>query len=221
MKVPAWSYTFLSTYDRCPRQAEAKYVNKTYPYEGESEALRWGNNVHDAMEHRINTNKELPPDMTQWEQFVKGITEGHPGTVAELKLGVRKDWSPCGFFDKDVYGRGKIDVPIIFREGTAGIIFDWKTGKPWEDPLELKIGAVLLKAKYPALEEIVGAYAWLKENRWGEVYDLSDTDSTKEWIDETIAKAERSNFWAPRKNALCGWCSLKDCPNFRDRKDKE
>lgn len=211
MKVPVWSYSFLSTYDRCPSQAAAKYVNKTYPYEKENEALRWGNAVHDGMEHRINNNVRLPNDMQQWECFVEDL----PKVEAELKLGVRKDYSPCGFFDKDVYGRGKLDVPII--DGDVGFIFDWKTGKEWEDPLELKIGAVLLKAKYPQLKEIVGAYCWLKENKWGQVYDLSDTDSTQKWIDETMEKAARSNFWTPKRNALCSWCSLTDCPYYKDK----
>lgn len=218
MKVPVWSYSFLSTYDRCPSQAAAKYVNKNYPYDGESEALRWGNAVHSAMEHRINSGQRLPDDMQQWEQFVSPLLGEHPHIEAELKLGVRKDWSPCGFFDKDVYGRGKLDVPIIVHGADTAILFDWKTGKEWEDPLELKINAVLLKAKYPHLKEIVGAYAWLKENKWGIIYDLSDTDSTKEWIDETMYKAELNNFWVPRKNALCGWCALKSCPNWREKK---
>jgi hypothetical protein len=216
MKTPVWSYSFLSTYDRCPSQAAAKYVNKTYPYEAENEALRRGNDVHKAMEDRLNINLPLPNDMEQWEEIVQPmVLPCNRG--AEMKLGVRRDYSPCGFFDKDVYGRGKLDVPII--DGDSGFIFDWKTGKAWEDPLELKIGAVLLKAKFPHLKEIAGAYIWLKENRWGDVYDLSDTDSTREWIDATMERAAKSNFWTPRRNALCGWCALRDCPNFKDRQN--
>lgn len=217
MKLPVWSYTFLSTYELCPRKAEAIYVNKNYPRDGESAALRWGNAVHDAMEHRINSNQRLPDDMQQWEQF--GAKFANKGIQAEMKLGVDKNYNPCGFFDSNVYGRCKIDVPVLINDEAAAI-FDWKTGKSnYEDPMELKINAVLLKAKYPELKEIYGAYAWLKEDRWGELYDLSDTASTIEWIEETMAKAERSNFWAPRKNALCGWCNLKTCPNYKDRKD--
>lgn len=216
MKTPVWSYSFLSTYDRCPKQAAAKYVDKTYPYVKDSPELARGNSVHNAMEHRINSGQRLPDDMQEWEQFAANIISGSPVKIeAELKLGVRRDWSPCGFFAKDVWGRCKIDVPMLF--GPDAVIFDWKTGKAWEDPLELKINAVFLRTVYPGLMNISGAYVWLKENRWGELYDLSDTESTKEWIEDTMEKAAKSNFWTPKKNALCGWCALKDCPYFKDR----
>lgn len=219
MKLPVWSYTFLSTYDRCPKQAAVRFIERKYPFEPTAE-LDWGNYVHDAMEHRIADGTPLPPVMEQWEKiavlFDELKAEDDVEMHAEMKLGVRKDWSSCGFFDDDVWGRGKLDVTVI-RDDVA-VLTDWKTGKVWEDPLELWIQAALLKAKYPQLKTILGSYVWLKEDLIGVEYNLSDVSDTVAWINTTMAKAEASNFWVPRRNALCGWCALVDCPNWRERK---
>ncbi len=51
MKLPVLSYTFLNTYDICPKQAFHRYVLKDIKFEG-SDASRWGNTVHDAMDKR-------------------------------------------------------------------------------------------------------------------------------------------------------------------------
>lgn len=219
MKLPVWSYTFLSTYARCPKQASARWVERTYPFV-ETPELKRGNDVHSCMEQRITNDIPLPPDMQQWEHYGELLdqiaTQDGVQVHAELKLAVRRDWSPCGFFDNDVWGRGKADVTI--RNSTYASLMDWKTGKPWEDPLELEIQAVLLQAAYPELKTISGAYIWLKTDEPGTVYDLSDTAKTRAWIEKTMADAEKSNFWVPKRNALCGWCALDQCPNWRERK---
>lgn len=52
--------------------------------------------------------------------------------LTELRLGVTKDWKPTGFFSKDVYFRGIIDL-ILFMDNGPGqpddaLIIDHKTG---------------------------------------------------------------------------------------------
>lgn len=222
MKIPVWSYSFLNVYDRCPKQAAAMYVERNYPKDAVNEAMDWGNVVHSAMEVRINDGVPLPTNMLDYEKYVHHIEAvasdfGANELTAEVKLGVTKDYKPCDFFDKErVWGRGKLD--LVLRAGNSAILPDWKTGKPREDPMELKVNAVLLQAWYPEITDIFGMYVWLKEDRIGEPHDLSDTASTREWINETMRKAEASNFWVPKRNALCGWCNLTACPNWRERK---
>src|SRR5216684_1902995 len=90
-----------------------------------------------------------------------------------LKTGITKLGKPTGFFDKDVWLRCKIDVTML--NGTAVFLSDFKTGNSkYEDPFELEIQALTLKAAIPAITKIAGHFAWLKENRIGAVHDLSD-----------------------------------------------
>lgn len=216
-KPLVWSYSFLSTYDRCARQGQAKYITKELPYV-ESREAKYGNDVHKAAEVALKL-KQFPivphDDMVRFFRDIYAIPT-YRRIEPELMLGVTRDWKPTGFFDKDVWGRGKLDVPIIVSE-TAAIIFDWKSGKVWEDPFELAVQAVLLKAKYPALENIKGCYIWLKEDKYGTVYDLYERlERTKKFIEDTMEKVGQKIFYA-QPNKLCGWCDLNTCKYYKKK----
>src|SRR5262249_6817281 len=94
-------------------------------------------------------------------------------------------------------------------------LLDWKTGgSKYEDPFELEVGAVLLHAKFPHLKKIVGQFCWLKEDRLGRMYDLSDTRKT--WLEITrimdgILRLRQGGEFPARKGPLCGWCADTTC----------
>ena len=72
----------------------------------------------------------------------------------------------------------------------------------------------MLKAKYPQIQTVKGHYTWLKENRVGQLYDLSDFHATWIEINRIIDKIEadrQSGEFEKRKSGLCGWCDVKDC----------
>lgn len=222
MKPLVWSYSFLSTYDRCARQGQAKYITKELPYV-ESKEAAYGNLVHKVCEDALRLQQFPPVPYDNMHKFFHDMyTTVHavnpPAQLEpEQKLGVTRDWKPTDFFGSNVWGRGKLDAPIILNAENA-LIFDWKTGKVWEDPLELAIQAVLLKAKYPQLTKIKGCYIWLKEDKYGEVYDLHNMiDRTKDWVEETMEKVGQGLFYA-QPNALCGWCDLSTCKHHKVRK---
>ena len=79
----------------------------------------------------------------------------------------------------------------------------------------------MLKAANPNLGRIAGCYAWLRENRMGTTYDLSDFNAT--WakvnnIVEAIQDDMASGEWEKRKGPLCGYCPCTDCENWYDAK---
>lgn len=206
------SYSLLNQYMNCPHAAFHKYVAKTYPFV-ESPAMAEGNAIHLAMENRLRIKQPLPPKYAQWEPFAAPFDRC--AVMVEEKLGIMKDGKPCGFFDKDVFFRGKIDV--VAASSKRAIIIDWKSGgSKYEDPFELEIGAVLLQAKHN-VSTIKGQYAWLAENRLGTLYDLSDTNKTfakmKHLMDEI--ERDRSRDWfEKRKSGLCGWCVVASCEHY-------
>lgn len=214
-KPIVWSYSFLSTYDRCARQAEAKYISKELPYV-ESPEAKFGNDVHSAMEHYLNSGV-IPKDEQTYKWAKKFIDPIKllPHIGAEKKLGVDRDWKPVEFFSKEVWGRGKVDYATVHND--QAFLLDYKTGKVWEDPLELYIQGALLHALYPNLTSIKGCYIWTKEERYGDVYDVFEAlDRTREWIEETMQKVGQGLFYA-KPNKLCGWCDLKSCKHWKAR----
>ncbi len=209
------SYSLLNQYRNCPHATFHKYVAKTIPFV-ETPQMAEGNAIHLAMENRLRIKQPLPPEYAQWEPFAAPFSRydrNHDaGLLVEEKLGVSKDGKPCGFFDKDVFFRGKIDVAVV--GGSKAYMADWKSGgSKYEDPFELEIGAVLLQAKY-AVRTIKGQYAWLAENRLGTMYDLSDTDKTfakMKHLMEEIESDRARNWFEKRKSGLCGWCPVETC----------
>jgi hypothetical protein len=208
-KPLVFSYTLLKTADTCLYKCFRQYVKRDLPFDMTPE-IEFGNKVHEAMEYRIG-GKPLPEDMRHWEPIVSAYVDRK--AKPEKKTGITKDCKPTGFFDSDVWLRCKIDVTML--NGNAVFISDFKTGNSkYEDPFELEIQALTLKAAIPAITKIAGHYAWLKENRIGEVHDLSDFNSTWAKINnkvERIEDAMKDGDWPKNKNPLCGWCACTDC----------
>lgn len=171
-----------------------------------------GKRVHEALARRLAKGTPLPKAMREFEPVCR-LFDGRV-VYAELKLGITRDRRATGFFDQDAYGRGIIDLAVIDDQRHRAFIIDWKTGKPREDDLELKLHAVLLAARYPDLERIVGHYYWTREMRPGPVYDLSDVDATWEAVERLMHEVRRSfqlDDWPKDENILCRWCPVTDC----------
>ena len=216
MPMPAfkpivYSYTLLKTADTCLYKCYRQYVKRDLPFDKTPE-IKWGEDVHNAMEYRIG-GKPLPENMRHWEPLVAAYIER--GAKPEKQTGITRTGAPAGFFDKDVWLRCKIDTTML--NGTAVFLADWKTGNSkYEDPFELEIQALTLKAAIPPINRIAGHYVWLKENRVGEVHDLSDFNATWSKINnkvEVIEDCMASGEWPKTKNPLCGWCGVLDCEN--------
>jgi hypothetical protein len=217
-KPLVYSFTMLNTADTCLHRCYRQYVKKDIPYV-ETPEMKWGNDVHTAFEHRLG-GKPLPMNMSHWEPLASAYADR--GARPEKKTGITKQGKPTGFFDKDVWLRCKIDATML--KGNSVFLADWKTGgSRYEDPFELEIQALTLKAAIPQIDRIHGHYVYLKENRVGNAYDLSDFNSTWAKINnkiERIEDAQVANEWPKTKNPLCGWCSVKDCEHWYDAKAK-
>jgi hypothetical protein len=210
-KPLVYSYTLLKTADTCLYKCFRQYVKRDLPFDKTPE-IDYGNRVHEAMEYRLG-GKPLPEEFRHWEALAVAYVERK--AKPEKKTGITKDCKPTGFFDRDVWLRCKIDVTML--NGTAVYLADFKTGNSkYEDPFELEIQALTLKAAIPQIERIAGHYAWMKENRIGETHDLSDFSATWAKINnkvEVIEDCMASGEWPKTKNPLCPWCGVLDCEN--------
>jgi len=247
-KRVVYSYTNLNTYANvCPHQFYRRYLAKDISYV-ETDAMKRGNDVHSAMEHRVCGDRPLPPDMQQWEPLVAplaakrsqfdrertGVAQDLSPCVdneqdildrqhnavrssvqVELKLGINQAGEACDFWAGDVWLRGKLDVVIMV--GDAAHLIDWKTGNPaYENSLELEIGALLLRAACPHLLRLSGCYVWLRENRLGNRYDLSNIESTLSIVRAIAADIEAGKF-EKVPGPLCGYCDVRDCEYNKKR----
>ena len=78
----------------------------------------------------------------------------------------------------------------------------------------MRVQSVLLHAKFPTLTKIKAQYCWLKENRFGSLYDVSDTQSTWNEIQTLVKGIEadrQAGKFEKRQGPLCKHCPCKNC----------
>ena len=212
MSFPPWSHSFLSNLANCPHKAFRRYVARDLPREPPSDDMSDGIKAHQAFQAYLGgDDTALGADWKPLADPLRGM-----GAIAEMKMGITREGRGCDFWSAEAWGRGSADA-VVLRAPVA-LLVDWKTGKVREDPRELATHALLLKARHPELAHIKGCYAWLKENRLGPVYDLSNTN--RAWsavctLMNDAAQYEAEQEWPKTPNALCGWCPVKDCEHNR------
>jgi hypothetical protein len=212
--LPAASHSFHTAFAQCPSKAWHRYIARDVPVET-SDALRWGNKVHAALEAHLRQGDPLPEGLAHYKELYT-FPPGYDWLVEQM-LGVRNDGSSCDFFADDVYARGVLDLVVFsHKHPNTAMLIDHKTGKVREDPGELRFHAMLLKARYPHLHNIKGWYNWLAICKMGQVYDLTSTEP--EWtriktrhaqIAQMLALGEPA--FAPRQGPLCPYCPVTAC----------
>lgn len=210
------SYSAIKSFEQCGRQYYHVRILKDCR-SAATEATLYGTAVHLSMENFLMHGTPLPPEHARFLPYAVKVSKA-PGVMrCEEKMGIREDFSPCGFFDEGVWFRGVPDVMVIGdRVARVG---DWKTGKSsrYADPDQLELMAAMVMAHYPEVEEVKGALIFLVAN------DAVHRTYTRQQLPEIMSKwagraarieaAVESGVWNPRKSPLCRFCpvSTMDC----------
>ena len=215
MKLPILAHTPLSNYENCPRKFWHMYVAKDLPWQEPTPEMLEGRRQHEAFDRALKAGDAASaplPEMAAYVLQADGLKE------YEHKMAVAASGTPCNWQVDCTFFRGIADVTIVAPPNA--LILDWKTGKKREDPAELEGFALLLKAHYPNLEYIGGAYVWLKHGGMGQLHDLSDTKGAMRRVKtqwEGMSARPLDKEWNATPNALCGWCPVKKCEHWKDR----
>lgn len=233
-----WSHSKIADYLQCPHKFYQKYVAKTTD-RGETPAMRKGNHQHSLMELAINasTPDELATRKTKLE--IESLSRVIPiieklralGAAAELELGVTRDWKPCGFWDKEAWGRCKIDALAASPDG-KGLIIDWKTGATknikYQTDAELRLHATIANAHFPELKVISAVYYYTQGFQFHPAppekpYVIYEFAAERHRVNELMSRidyAVDNDLCKMRKNNLCPWCEVKKCPNCKPREPR-
>lgn len=218
-KVPAHSHTSLRQFEQCPQRFYRQRVTREVK-DLPGKASEYGDIVHKAMELRVREGRPLPDNLKQLEQLAQFIAEV-PGIVTcEQSLGCRADMTPCGFFDADVWLRGKLDV--LVDQGEEALLLDYKTGKWRGDDGQAGRNAVLIFANMPRVNRISSRFLYIAENK------IEKKEFTRDElrmivaptlrIDNDIKWATEHDNWPMRPSGLCAYCPVTFCPNWREPK---
>jgi hypothetical protein len=215
-KAFSWSYSKLKNYESCPKRHYEVDVAKTYK-EDESDQLKWGNQLHDALAKRLGPhNIALPGTMIEFEDMCLKL-EAVPGNrLVECKYAINADFAPVDWFAKDAWYRAIADVLII--NGPVALAIDYKTGKVVEDSVQLALMAACIFAHFPMVQAVRTEFFWLKEDATSRD-DFRRGDMVEMWRSlwpriEMLKGAYASMNFPPKPGHLCKrWCPVVACPH--------
>lgn len=219
--MTGWSYSSITLFDQCPKKYYHLKVAKDVS-EPESEAMRYGKELHLAAEEYIRDGKEVPPQfafiLPYLEKFKAIPGEKHCEYKMAVKLTSDNRLVPCDFFDKDYYYRGIADLLILDREKEEARIIDYKTGKSaqYADTKQLKLMAGATFTIFPEIKVIKAGLLFVVSKEFiKEEYDTHFRLAYFEQfrpIVQSLDMAHKSGVWNPKRNFSCkGWCPVLEC----------
>lgn len=221
-----WSWSSLEAYETCPRQFHEIRILKNFKEDQNKDYLLWGNAVHTALEVRVKDGVALPDNMQKWEPLADKLFNAAGQKICEGETAITIDLQPTGYWDDDCWNRGKDDIVIINEDRAVNI--DYKTGKPKTTVTQqLALSSVRVMIKYPHVQTVSAAFAWLQNDTWSRaVYTRDDIDRIAEEFKRKVADmlwSEKNNAWPARPSGLCkksrkpgstyGGCIVATCPH--------
>lgn len=159
--MAAWSYSALQLFETCPRKFEALRIKPVKFKEAETDALREGNFIHKQFEEYIKAGGQfaLPEEVKKYRPLLDACMK-YPGEkYPEYQVALTTSLKQTGFFAKDVWTRGKLDLLIINDDEAT--VLDWKTGKPKADYAQPKIFALYVMALFPHVTKVKSGFVWV------------------------------------------------------------
>jgi hypothetical protein len=135
-------------------------------------------------------------------------------------MGLTADLEPCGFFDKNVWWRGVVDLAILDREAGTAKVIDYKTGKSakYADKGQLELMALAMFKHFPEVKTIKGGLLFVVCNAFiKDTYTIEqESELWQKWLADyaKMAKAYEVDVWNPRPTGLCrAHCIVLECPH--------
>ena len=194
-----YSYSNLSTWQKCPRQWEAKYVTKTYPHE-DTPALRRGQEVHATLEAAIGAQVDPPSDLWMPEGLVPLLHRADARVETKIEI------------HKPAHLMGYLDVCIVGPDYVA--VIDWKTGKMRSpDPLQADVYAMLVRRAW-GIDDV--SFTWVGVDAKRALTTHPDANAERR-VMSIINDIETNGKYPPTPSWLCRFCPLTWCEHNEKR----
>lgn len=206
-----YSYSKLSTYNQCPRKYKFNYIDKikvddlTCLIKGRKLHKELENINKDNFEHSspliksfLNNNLDIKEQL-----FNKNIKK-------EFRFGLDKNFKPCKYSSKAFYG-GIID--LIYIDNILTLV-DYKTGNykdaKYQDFYQL-MSYSLFFFNHQNINKIKLRYCYIEHNLENNlIISKQSTNSTKEWIVNTVNNIEHDKNFECKYSVLCNYCQFKN-----------
>ena len=122
------SYSSLKMYENCPKRYYHQRITKEVADSG-SDATRYGERVHRALEERLLNDNVLSEETIQYEALCNSIAKmkEHPSfdqLLLEERMTLTDNFTPTSWWSDDAWLRSILDVLVLFED--KAIVMDWK-----------------------------------------------------------------------------------------------
>ena len=213
------SYSAIKLYENCPYRYFRQRIAKDVVDQG-GEASKYGERVHEYLEHRLKSDKMLPQEIAQYEPLCAMVERlsKHGELHIEKELVLTENLTPTTWWESDAWLRSKLDI-LITCDGEA-IVMDWKTGKRSPDFFQMQLFAAQVLKHYPEVQRVKTILVWLK------TLEMDSEDYHRDSINEVwaevmkrinrIHKSLEHDNWPARPSGLCRYCPARhDCDSAR------
>ena len=214
-KQIAWSHSSLKDFEGCARRYHEIKVLKNYPFT-ETDATRYGTQVHESLELYVRDGKPIPPEHLQFKDVVDKLMDKPGRKLPEFEMSLTTDLKPTEWKAKDVWVRGIADLLIIDDDNLTAWVVDYKTGNnKYPDREQLMLMSIMVFIYFPHIRKVNSALLFLVKNDMVRMQMMREQADAIWWkYRERTARLEASftnNVWNPNQTPLCGWCPVKTC----------
>jgi CRISPR/Cas system-associated exonuclease Cas4 (RecB family) len=210
-----WSFSQLKKFLTCARQYHEVKVLGNFS-EPETDAMRYGKEVHAAAENYVKHGTPLPEFYKVYQKAIDTLG-ALPGTKhLEKQMALKRNYSVCDFEDPARWVRGIAD--FISIDGDTAFSVDYKTGSSkYADLRQLRLMALMIFAHFPEVNYIKSGLMFLANNQFMPDNDWTRDDRGRLWAQfipdiTRMEKAFDTDFWPPNNSGLCKkHCVVTSC----------
>jgi len=213
--IVRWSHSSLKDYEGCARKYQQVKVLKNYPFQ-ETDATRYGTQVHEAIEFYIRDSKPLPVIYAQFQPVVDAMLSKPGRKFAEYEMALDERLVPCAWDAPQAWVRGIADILIIDDDNLTAWVGDWKTGNNrYPDRDQLLLMSLMVFQHFPHIRKVNSALLFIVKDDMVKMQMMRDqADAAWTKYRERIGRIKASfehDVWNPSSSPLCRWCPVKTC----------
>jgi PD-(D/E)XK nuclease superfamily len=214
MKIAAWSYSRLNSFETCPKKFWHEAIAKDVEEPPDTDEQSYGNKVHKALELRIKDGKPLPSNLRHLTPIADKFANATGEKLTEQQLAIDASFRPVKWFDKNTWCRAIVDLAIVNK--SHAVTVDYKTGNMSDDFTQQRLATSVLMLHRRDIETADSMYLWLKFRKITKEFmtraAMRDTWNNLLPRVRRYQKAFDTSEFPARQNGLCKkYCPVKQC----------